>query len=181
MRRLLAVPVFLLLSLLDRSRSFSRCSSQYGTALTGSRRLFSALRHLYSSYFAALRPVEPEHVLCGGGCSAILDSLASVLADPGDVILIALPAYPGFAASFGCRSGVEVVGVRLEPGQEASPSSLDAFEQAYAECTAQGKKVRAVVVCNPHNPLGFCYPRATLVAYCRFAEVRALHLISDEI
>lgn len=181
MRRLLAVPVFLLLSLLDRSRSFSRSSSQYGTALTGSRRLFSALRHLYSSYFAALRPVEPEHVLCGGGCSAILDSLASVLADPGDVILIALPAYPGFAASFGCRSGVEVVGVRLEPGQEASPSSLDAFEQAYAECTAQGKKVRAVVVCNPHNPLGFCYPRATLVAYCRFAEVRALHLISDEI
>ncbi|KPV74217.1 uncharacterized protein RHOBADRAFT_54068 [Rhodotorula graminis WP1] len=164
-----------------RNISLEYSDFTYGTALTGSHRLFAALRHLFSTYFAAHRPVEPSHVLCGGGCSAILDSLASVLADPGDVILIALPAYPGFAASFGCRSGVEVVGVRLEPGEEASPSALDRFERAYVECAEQGKKVRAVVVCNPHNPLGFCYPRATLVAYCRWAEARQLHLISDEI
>lgn len=154
---------------------------QYGTALTGSHRLFAALRHLFSTHFAAHRPVEPSHLLCGGGCSAILDSLAAVLADPGDVVLLALPAYPGFAASFGCRSGVEVVGVPLAPGAEASPSALDAFERAHAECTARGRRVRAVVVCNPHNPLGFCYPRDTLVAYCRFVEKHGLHLISDEI
>jgi len=154
---------------------------QYGTALTGSHRLFAALRHLFSTHFAAHRPVEPSHLLCGGGCSAILDSLAAVLADPGDVVLLALPAYPGFAASFGCRSGVEVVGVPLAPGAEASPSALERVERAHAECTARGRRVRAVVVCNPHNPLGFCYPRDTLVAYCRFVEKHGLHLISDEI
>jgi 1-aminocyclopropane-1-carboxylate synthase len=28
---------------------------------------------------------------------------------------------------------------------------------------------------------GFCYPRETLIAYCRFAEKHNLHLIVDEI
>ncbi|GAA5823567.1 hypothetical protein JCM3770_002787 [Rhodotorula araucariae] len=153
----------------------------YGTALTGSHRLFAALRHLFSTYFATHRPVEPAHLLCGAGCSAILDALASVLADPGDGVLLALPAYPGFAASFGCRAGVEVVGVRLAPDDEASPKALEAFEHALEECTQRGQRIRAIVICNPHNPLGFCYPRETLVAYCRFAEKHNLHLVSDEI
>ncbi|BGP41492.1 hypothetical protein JCM10449v2_005480 [Rhodotorula kratochvilovae] len=165
----------------ERNFSLDYTDFTYGTALTGSHRLFSALRHLFSTYFAAHRPVEPSHLLCGSGCSAILDALAAVLADPGDGILLALPAYPGFAASFGCRAGVEVVGVRVPAGEEASPKAVDAFELALEDAKARGQRIRAVVLCNPHNPLGFCYPRETLVAFLAFAEKHNLHVISDEI
>lgn len=41
--------------------------------------------------------------------------------------------------------------------------------------------MRAVIVCNPHNPLGRTYPRETLLAYAKFCEERDLHLVSDEI
>lgn len=153
----------------------------YGSALTGSLRLFAALRHFFDVYFNARTPVLPEHIIAGTGCSSILDALAAVLADPGDGILCARPHYNGFQPDFAYRNDVHVVGVDLPDGKEASPASLDAFEQKMAACTAAGQKISAILLCNPNNPLGFCYPRETLIAYCRFAEKHNLHLIVDEI
>ncbi|GJN90305.1 hypothetical protein Rhopal_003314-T1 [Rhodotorula paludigena] len=153
----------------------------YGTSLTGSDRLFAALRSLFAARFHARLPVEPAHIIAGAGCGAVLDALCAVLADPGDGILVAKPMYPGFAASFGCRNGVEVVGVDVPEGKENSIEALEAFERTLEECKARGKRIRALVVCNPHNPLGFCYSREVLVEHCRFAEKHNLHLISDEI
>ncbi|BGP56596.1 hypothetical protein JCM8202v2_004222 [Rhodotorula sphaerocarpa] len=153
----------------------------YGSALTGSLRLFAALRHFFDVYFDARTPVLPEHIIAGTGCSSILDALAAVLADPGDGILCARPHYNGFQPDFAYRNDVHVVGVDLPEGKEASPESLEAFERKLAACSAAGQKISAVLLCNPNNPLGFCYPRETLVAYCHFAEKHNLHLIVDEI
>jgi aspartate/methionine/tyrosine aminotransferase len=47
---------------------------------------------------------------------------------------------------------------------------------ARAEC-----KVKGVVLCNPHNPLGRCYTKKALEAISSFCETHDLHLISDEI
>ena len=38
-----------------------------------------------------------------------------------------------------------------------------------------------LLVCNPHNPLGVCYSKATLLALLEFARDHGLHYISDEI
>jgi 1-aminocyclopropane-1-carboxylate synthase len=59
--------------------------------------------------------------------------------------------------------------------------TLDTFDRTLDTLTAAGRTPRMVVVCNPHNPLGFCYPRETLVAYLRFAEKHDLHLLVDEV
>jgi 1-aminocyclopropane-1-carboxylate synthase len=119
-----------------------------------------------------------------------------MLCDPGDVFLIARPYYSGcpcgsldlaahavadgFDGDLTIRAKAEVVGVDVGP-DFASPSTLDAFEEAIRELTQAGKKVRAVMLCNPNNPLGFNYPRETLVAYAAFCERHNLHLVSDEI
>lgn len=129
-------------------------SPQYGSALTGSLRLFAALRHFFDVYFNARTPVLPEHIIAGTGCNSILDALAAVLADPGDGILCARPHYNGFQPDFAYRNDVHVVGVDLPDGKEASPASLDAFEQKMAACTAAGQKISAILLCNPNNPLG---------------------------
>ncbi|KAM0786457.1 hypothetical protein ACM66B_001919 [Microbotryomycetes sp. NB124-2] len=153
----------------------------YGTALTGSVRLFSALSHLFSQYFNPHVPVSRNHIVAGSGCSSIIDSVVSCTADAGDGILVAKPYYNGFVASFECRNGVQAVGVSLEQGQEADSGAIAAFERALQESNARGVKIRAVMLCNPHNPLGFCYTRETLLEYCKFVEKHDLHLISDEI
>jgi hypothetical protein len=36
-----------------------------------------------------------------------------------------------------------------------------------------------VLITNPHNPLGFCYSREVLLAYCRLAQRWNLFLVSD--
>lgn len=43
------------------------------------------------------------------------------------------------------------------------------------------QKITAVLVTNPHNPLGFCYPKEVLLVYCRFAERWNLFLVVDEV
>lgn len=41
--------------------------------------------------------------------------------------------------------------------------------------------VRAVILTNPHNPLGFCYKRETIIAYMKFSEKWDLHLWVDKL
>jgi aspartate/methionine/tyrosine aminotransferase len=42
-------------------------------------------------------------------------------------------------------------------------------------------KVKAVLICNPSNPVGRFYSREALVEIARFCGERGLHLVSDEI
>lgn len=58
------------------------------------------------------------------------------------------------------------------------PDAIAAYEQALHESEAAGCRIRAVMICNPHNPLGFCYSREALEAYARFCEKHDLHLVS---
>jgi 1-aminocyclopropane-1-carboxylate synthase len=91
-----------------------------------------------------------------------------------------LPLLDGFDTDIELRSKTRLVGVDVGDDY-ASPSSLDAFERAIEKLKEEGVTTRYVMFCNPHNPLGFNYPRETILAYCRFAEKHNLHLISDEI
>ncbi|KAH2527021.1 hypothetical protein KXW97_002371, partial [Aspergillus fumigatus] len=62
------------------------------------------------------------------------------------------------------------------------PKTIDKYEEAAVEFEARtGKKARAVMLCNPHNPLGRCYPRETVDRLMRLCQARGMHLISDEI
>ena len=131
----------------------------------------------------------------------MIDLLVSCLADAGDGILVAKPFYNGFSASFECRNEVIPVGVELVEGSEAGLCAIGAFEKALLESERNGVQIRAIMLCNPNNPLGFCYSKEVLLAsrstaptlepkpltllgdqaYCRFVEKHNLHLIVDEI
>lgn len=57
--------------------------------------------------------------------------------------------------------------------------SVQYYEAALA--AAPPSSIRAIVLCNPHNPLGRTYPRDTLIALMKFASDHALHIIVDEV
>lgn len=53
--------------------------------------------------------------------------------------------------------------------------------QAAYDFSAEKSRIKAVLICNPHNPLSICYPKKTLVECMEFCQERGLHFISDEI
>ncbi len=55
------------------------------------------------------------------------------------------------------------------------------YEEALLQAQKEGVKIKALLLCNPHNPLGKCYAADTLKALMKFCEKYDLYLISDEI
>lgn len=174
-----------LLDHFHRSLRLDPIDLTYGSSLYGSTRLFAALcAHFNGPAYSPVRPIEPCHMVTGPGCGPLLDQLFEHLADEGEGVLCAAPYYNGFDADLATRSRVRCIPVHSPFGDGTEPDSFEGeaalrgFEPALLEC---GVRVRAVLVCNPNNPVGRCYDRAALLEYGRFAARHGLHLVFDEI
>jgi aspartate/methionine/tyrosine aminotransferase len=153
----------------------------YGEGASGSKRLRAAMSHFINRRFEPVLPVKVEHVNISNGVTTSIESCAFALGNRGDGILLGQPHYGSFPYDLGDRAGVEVVGVKFG---NVDPFSLEAvvrYEDALLQSEKSGTKVKALILCSPHNPLGRCYPRETLVAFMRLCQKHRIHLISDEI
>lgn len=65
----------------------------YAGGLGGSPELLGAVSAFFNHFFLPKVPVEPEHVVTGAGCSAILDTLIHDICDDGDGLLVAAPMW----------------------------------------------------------------------------------------
>ena len=120
------------------------------------------------------------------------------LTDEGDGILLGMPIYGSFQDDlvtksrfdfpFPSRIGVgidksrcQLVYTSFDDVDQFSPEAMGKYEEALIKAQKNGIKVRALLLCNPHNPLGKCYPLETLKAAFGFCQKYNIHLISDEI
>lgn len=154
---------------------------QYHGELTCSLRLKTALAKLFNNRFDPVHEVTPNHILAGGGCSAILNCFFRAVADAGDGVLIAAPYYVGFDMDLTLNNNVVPIPVPVSVDEFSTHAEIQALEKKLAECKRDGVKVKAVLLCNPQNPLGRCYTREMVIAYAQFCEQHNLHLLSDEI
>lgn len=53
--------------------------------------------------------------------------------------------------------------------------------QAVYDFSASRSRIKAVLMCNPHNPLSRCYSKSALLEVMEFCQEHGLHLIVDEI
>ncbi|MCJ1382353.1 hypothetical protein MMC17_005466 [Xylographa soralifera] len=156
----------------------------YGSGPWGSPALRSALADLFNDHFEPFRSVEPTQMVVATGVSAVVDLVAFATADSSDGFLIGRPLYTGFHADLDARSKVKLLPVSC--GREGD---VDPMGERMVECFAnelkrqeeKGIKVRGIIFCNPHNPLGKCYSAATIKAYLRFCQKHQIHFISDEV
>jgi 1-aminocyclopropane-1-carboxylate synthase len=107
--------------------------------------------------------------------------LAFALAEPGDHILTTRPVYGHYELDFGIKAGVNMLYADTKASECFQPDVVSILEETMTKATSEGKRVRALLIVNPHNPLGKCYPRSTLLSLMRFAQKHNTHLISDEI
>ena len=119
---------------------------QYGPT-KGFRPLVDALPEIVAGRGIA---ATTDQVLVTTGSQQGLDLLARVLCDPGDVVLIELPAYTGAIAAFRDVQA-DLVGVR----QEANGIDLRDLETVLVRERTAGKRANVVyVVPNFQNPTG---------------------------
>ena len=80
---------------------------------------------------------------------------------------------------FRLRASVTPILVPL-PDLDAAlgPALVPALETAFANTSCS---IKALVLTNPHNPLGICYPKDTLEECLKFCQEKKIHFISDEV
>ena len=167
---------------INKSFDLSEDALTYGEGGSGSKRLRTAISRFVNKHFKPLSPIDPEHINVSNGVTTSIEGCAFALGNRGDGFLLGQPYYGSFPYDLGDRAGIKVVGVKFG---DVDPFALDAvasYEDALLRSQKSGAaQVKALILSNPHNPLGRCYPRETLVAFMRLCQKYGIHLISDEI
>lgn len=105
----------------------------------------------------------------------VVEALRRLIA-PGDRVVITPPVYPPFFSYIPEAGGV-VEEVPLLTGADGADWSLDlaGIEGAFAS------GARALLLCNPHNPLGLVHPPEHLAAVASLAARYDAAVVSDEV
>ncbi|KAL2838991.1 pyridoxal phosphate-dependent transferase [Aspergillus pseudoustus] len=153
----------------------------YGDGFSGSHRLKAAFCQFLNRTLHPYTALSPSDLLITSGVSNALECCAWALADRGDYILVGRPYFNAFKTTFGTRPGINLIEVSFATTDPFNMAAVSHYEKAYAEAQSNGLRVKALLLCSPHNPLGRCYPEDVLKEYMKFCAKRGLHLISDEI
>jgi len=136
--------------------------------------------------------LNPNNLVVGAGCNAVLENICLCLAEFGEGIMIPTPYYAAFEFDLTCRIGLKIIPVHPYPSLKGSPTrttpSLDDYyptfaslENAYALAKDSGIVPRILLLSHPNNPLGIIYPKSVLQEILAWCQSRDMHVISDEI
>lgn len=153
----------------------------YGDGSTGSKRLKMALSTFLTKHLDPVNNIKPEYIVVTNGCSSALEHLSWAFANPGDGFLLGQPFYGTFVPDFTLRTGAHIVPVPFHGSDPLGSDAVEYYEEALLASKAKGQRIAGLILCNPHNPLGRCYPREVLIGLMRLCQKHQVHLISDEI
>ncbi|TGO07103.1 hypothetical protein BTUL_0327g00010 [Botrytis tulipae] len=146
----------------------------------GEARLLTALSSLFNAYFAPFEPVENHHVVLTAGAAGSLDGLAWSLCDAGEGVLVPCPYHAGaYEVFLNIHTGIVPIPVNVGALDDVfGEGMIPTLEKGLQNATVP---VKAIVLTNPHNPLGRCYSKQNLIDLMKFCQRHDLHLISDEV
>ncbi len=118
--------------------------------------------------------VEKSDVLFSPGVVDSLRIAVAAVTEPGDTVVILTPVYGPFYAS---AEAAQCQIRRCPLAQNSAGWRID-FDALEAALKAGAK---ALMLCNPHNPVGRVWTRAELEVVCSLARENNVTVISDEI
>lgn len=123
--------------------------------------------------------VDPDRVSTTTDVSVVaVESLRRAIR-PGDGVIITPPVYPPFF-DYVTEAGGRVVEVPLRTTADGEGASAWSLDLAGIE-SALAAGARAILLCNPHNPLGLVHSRDQLASLAEIADRAGAIVVSDEI
>ncbi|KAL5364141.1 PLP-dependent transferase [Aspergillus floccosus] len=151
----------------------------YPSGFSGDPSMVEAVASFLNTHFHPVQAVKTDQIATAPGAASCLDALLYTICDPGDGVLVPGPYWNGFDFQFRVRASVTPVLVNCPDFKSTLTTELiPALQTAVEQATCP---VRALVLTNPHNPFGQCYPREVLEACLKFCEEHKIHYISDEV
>ncbi|KAI0003151.1 1-aminocyclopropane-1-carboxylate synthase [Xylariaceae sp. FL0662B] len=161
--------------------SFPELSFVYRYSSGGGPRFPEVLAEHLNECFHPFKPLDGSEIQITGAATALHTALGWAIGDPGEGILTSVPVYGRFELDFGNMAQLHVVYANTDADTSFSPGVTARFEEALVEANRAGIKIRALLIVNPNNPLGRCYPRQTIVELMKFCQKHRIHFISDEV
>ncbi|TFC91889.1 MULTISPECIES: aminotransferase class I/II-fold pyridoxal phosphate-dependent enzyme [Cryobacterium] len=118
--------------------------------------------------------VDPDQVSTTTDVSVAIVETLRLLIQPGDRVAITPPVYPPFF-DLVPEAGGQVACVPLLNGQTGWTLDLDGLEHSFQD------GVRAVLLSNPHNPVGHPHTAEDLTALAGLAARYGVTVVSDEV
>lgn len=84
----------------------------------------------------------------------------------------------GFDWLFGVRSGVQPVGVEVSIADTFTSNLIPRLGETLK---TSSRPIKALVLTNPQNPFGQCYPKHVIEECILFCNEHDIHFISDEV
>ncbi|KAF1950196.1 1-aminocyclopropane-1-carboxylate synthase 7 [Byssothecium circinans] len=151
----------------------------YPRGFSGDPDLLAAYAHIFNTYFNPHIPVLPSQLATAPGAASCIDALLYNICEDGDGILLPGPYWNGFDFSMRVRSSVRPIVVQLPSlCDNFTEELIPALERTLVEVKCP---IKALMVTNPHNPLGVPYPKEILEACLKFCKKHSIHFISDEV
>ncbi|HVQ44439.1 MAG TPA: pyridoxal phosphate-dependent aminotransferase [Candidatus Saccharimonadia bacterium] len=118
---------------------------------------------------------DPDHeiVVTCGGAEAIAATLRALITDGRREVIVPAPSYASYPEMVRTAGG----SVRYVALDEANGWALDPA----AVAAVMGPETAAVLLANPNNPTGHCYPEEQLRAVAELAQQHGCKLICDEV
>ena len=142
---------------------YTRVPQSYYDAITG----WFARRHGWN--------IDKNWIIYTSGVEPALSAIIKALTVPGDKVLIQTPVYNCFFSSIR-NNGCEIVESPLVYADNTYSIDFEDLERKVSD-----PKVKAMILCNPHNPAGRVWSRDELI---RIGEICIRHdvvVIADEI
>lgn len=161
--------------------SIPQAAFTYKYSTAGGVELPVLLAQHLNEHFKPSRPLDGSEIRITGAATAMHEILGWAVGDPGDAIMTSKPVYGRLELDFGNKAGLKMVYADTTWQDAFDPGVVDAFEKTLADYRGDGINIRAVLIVNPNNPVGRCYPRQTLTEIMKFCQRHQIHFISDEI
>lgn len=171
----------LLVDYVNKHFHFDGRQCTYNEGPIGTTRLREAMASHLNDHFSPFMPVTSEYVTFTAGVTGLNEMIAFSLTDDGQGILLGGPIYGSFSDDLMTKSRCKLVYASFGNVDQFSIDAVKVYEDHILQAEKEGTKIRALLICNPHNPLGKCYSVDTLKALFKLCDRFKIHLISDEV
>ncbi len=116
---------------------------------------------------------KPENIVVSNGAKHSLNNALGAILNPGDEVIIPAPCWVSYPEMVLLADGVPVIVNSTE--EEGFLPTIEKIEAAITD------KTRAIIINNPSNPTGMCYPEEALRKIAALCVEKNIYIIADEI